>query len=236
MKNFIVSEHLEINRDEYTFESQCEYNTEYFHIGLFQEYDIKLPRLIIHASYKRQAEFLAGRYAAKNALNAMGIRCCQVPISKNRSPSWPSGVIGSITHSNQIALSIVGCQNNISNIGVDIEPWFTPDVAREISSEILMPTEHSILKALDYPFERLLTICFSAKESVYKAISFENKPIDNFKQLEVVGFTLGKRGTITICLSEALTENSFIKDEFICDYLIHENETITRLIHRSDRI
>lgn len=236
MHEFIVSEHLEFDRSQSTCECQCEYDVEYYDIGLYRKYNIEIPQSIISASQKRQAEFLAGRYAAIAALNAMGVYTNQIPIAENRSPIWPIGIKGSIAHTDSKAITIVSNSVFLTEIGVDMEPWISKQVSKEISEEILTPDEHELLHTFDYPFERLLTVCFSAKESVYKAIFGQIKWVTSFKQLETVSITLGEKGMIKIILSEDIVSKLPQKKEYLCTYSNHKNETITRLISPCDRI
>lgn len=114
---------------------------------------------------KRKLEYLAGRYCAKEALKSLKIDVDAIPIQPDRSPKWPKGIIGSITHTKGIAIAAVS--NILKGIGVDAENLMTTERYYNISKMIVSPEEESLINEnIDlYP-----TLVFSAKESLYKAI------------------------------------------------------------------
>ncbi|WP_336219001.1 enterobactin synthase subunit EntD [Citrobacter amalonaticus] len=121
---------------------------------------------LAHAGRKRKAEHLAGRIAAVYALREVGHK--QVPeIGEQRQPLWPDGLSGSISHSATTALAVVSRQP----VGIDIETLFTPQTAIEVCSSLVDQDEEQILRACALPFPLALTLAFSAKESVFKALS-----------------------------------------------------------------
>ena len=54
--------------------------------NLFSKFSIPLPDSIDNAVPKRQAEFLAGRYSAIAALDALGTNCRTIPIGMGNPP------------------------------------------------------------------------------------------------------------------------------------------------------
>ncbi|MCB1389358.1 MAG: 4'-phosphopantetheinyl transferase superfamily protein [Rhodobacteraceae bacterium] len=100
----------------------------------------------------RQAEFSAGRAAARLALG----RDVAIPMGEDRAPVWPAEVAGSISHAGGWALAVVGS----GLIGADLEmDEALPDEVRET---VLRPEEQDV----DGRTARLI---FSAKECAYKA-------------------------------------------------------------------
>src|SRR4051812_2128234 len=55
--------------------------------------------VVSRAVAKRKREFALGRMCAHRALSALGVPACGLPMAADRSPVWPSGIVGSITHS-----------------------------------------------------------------------------------------------------------------------------------------
>ena len=55
-------------------------------------------RQIGKAIDKRQREFAAGRRAGRSALAAVGALNAEIPRAEDRSPVWPDGFTGSISH------------------------------------------------------------------------------------------------------------------------------------------
>ncbi|WP_308286139.1 4'-phosphopantetheinyl transferase family protein [Actinomycetospora soli] len=116
----------------------------------------------------RRAEFTTARSCAREALAALGAPAEAVPVGEKRSPVWPDGVVGSITHTAGFRGAAVARTADVRSLGVDAEQHGPlPDgVLGAVSS----PGEREVLAALaaehpDVHWDRLL---FSAKESVYK--------------------------------------------------------------------
>ena len=83
----------------------------------------------------RAKSFLMGRAAARQALKEAGDNS-NSPIlrNKDKSPMWPDGYIGSISHSGEHAIALVAKASDYRSIGVDIEytggHWKCPEVPR----------------------------------------------------------------------------------------------------------
>lgn len=121
---------------------------------------------LARAGRKRRAEHLAGRIAAVHALTAFGEK--NVPgIGDNRAPLWPAGLHGSITHCETTALAVAARQP----VGIDLETLFSAEMADELAAEIITQEERQRLLESELPFPLALTVAFSAKESLYKALS-----------------------------------------------------------------
>ncbi len=133
------------------------------------------------AGKKRKAEHLAGRLAAFYALQQHDLRYIPA-IGDNRQPLWPYGWYGSISHSGTTALAVVSREP----VGVDLETVCSTEICDEIADSILSPAEHELLKSSELPFPLALTLAFSAKESVYKALSFATNDIPGFTAAHVV--------------------------------------------------
>lgn len=117
-----------------------------------------------NAGRKRKAEHLAGRIAAAYALNDRTIP----GIGPSGEPLWPQGISGSITHSNAQAMAVV--TQHPALIGIDCETILPENEAREIKDGIIDAQEESVLSHSGYPFALALTLVFSAKESLFKAL------------------------------------------------------------------
>lgn len=113
----------------------------------------------------RRAEFAAGRAAARAALGRIGIPPLSIPMAADRSPSWPEGVVGSISHTAGTCVAIVARRTSAAGLGVDIEPLqvLAPDLIPRIADR----EEIAILRDLT-PGLAALRI-FSLKEAAYKA-------------------------------------------------------------------
>ena len=141
-----------------------------FSFDLFNDCKLYRPLSLNSAVIKRQCEYFAGRYAARLALKKFNINAFDVKSASDRSPVWPTSVIGSITHTSDTAMCIVLPNTRNSYVGVDIEDWLTTSIANDICETIVADNEQVMLKTLNQPFAQLLTLVFSAKESLFKAL------------------------------------------------------------------
>ena len=123
---------------------------------------------------KRKAEHLAGRIAANQALSFYGINGSIPGIGLHREPCWPPGFTGSITHNGNVALATVIAENPLqrTGIGIDYEEIIEPNVAQEIYSGIIDSAEKELINASPFSFNYALTLVFSAKESLFKALFY----------------------------------------------------------------
>lgn len=133
------------------------------------------------AVVKRKAEHLAGRLAAFYALQAHGIEHV-AGTGDRRQPLWPDGWYGSISHCGNRALATVAK----TPVGVDIEKIIAAGHCEEIAPGIIGAAERKVLEACGLDFPLGLTLAFSAKESLYKALSFRLSHIPEFSAAEVI--------------------------------------------------
>ncbi|QXH36975.1 4'-phosphopantetheinyl transferase family protein [Pseudomonas muyukensis] len=115
---------------------------------------------------KRQAEYLAGRVCAREALLRLDGRDYVPATHEDRSPIWPTGIHGSITHGQGWAAAVVTAQG--TGLGLDQETLLSEERAARLAGEILTPAE---LERLDRSQQALtVTLTFSLKESLFKAL------------------------------------------------------------------
>ncbi|GGX52941.1 4'-phosphopantetheinyl transferase family protein [Saccharospirillum salsuginis] len=144
---------------------------------------LDLPASLNKAVPKRQAEFLAGRYCAHRASEALGYKLDDLPIGPDRAPIWPDSLVGSITHTDGLAACLVGAKDLYRGLGLDME-WFIPESSVDaIQNLVVVDGELAALKSLGH--ERLaLTVLFSAKEAIYKAIHPTVERYVDFKEVK----------------------------------------------------
>lgn len=119
----------------------------------------------MHYGQKRKMEYLAGRYCAQKALEHLGVNNFNLARQEDHSPLWPQGVVGSITHTKQLAIAAVS--KKLKGIGIDAEALISTERFKNIS-KMIISSQEKILVEQDcnlYP-----TLAFSAKESLYKVI------------------------------------------------------------------
>jgi 4'-phosphopantetheinyl transferase EntD len=119
---------------------------------------------------KRRAEFLAGRWAARTALSALGFDATPAR-REDGTPSWPAQVVGSITHGAERAQCAVASSERLRSIGIDAERLMAEGASAELRARICSSAERAVLAAsIAAPEHHLVTFAFSAKESLYKCL------------------------------------------------------------------
>lgn len=117
--------------------------------------------LVAGAASARVKTFSSGRYAARLALDELGVNSGAL-LRRGRAPAWPQEVVGSITHSAALAAAVVGRAARWAGVGVDLEPQHRLGV--RVAQRVLGAAERAAL-----PDAGWCSAAFSAKESVYKA-------------------------------------------------------------------
>ena len=168
---------------------------------------------------KRQAEYLAGRYCAAKTLSALGVTDTDVQSGENRVPYWPQGAIGSISHTAGRAVAVASLENNYTGLGIDCEMLIRPDVAERIYNTIAVPSETALFKQLNWSKEWFLTLIFSAKESLYKALYPTVGVFFGFDSAEILHIGNGK---YTIALTRDLNKKWRAGQQFEGRYLIDD--------------
>ena len=113
----------------------------------------------------RVAEFRTGRTLARQCLTEfLGPAASEVVIERrpDRSPGWPSGFCGSLTHCAGLRICVVARTEDIAALGVDAES--ARPLPPEVVPDLLTPDECDLLAAHGLPD----VVGFSAKESLFK--------------------------------------------------------------------
>ncbi|KNC92724.1 enterobactin synthase subunit EntD [Trabulsiella odontotermitis] len=147
---------------------------------------------------KRQAEHLAGRIAAAHAIQALTGHATVPGIGPQREPVWPVGIQGSISHCGQQALAVAVAHEK-ALVGIDRERVLDEAEAEEIWQSVIKESERPCLDIL--PFALGVTLAFSAKESLYKALHRHVNRLLGFASAEVTTVT---PHTLTLALAEPL--------------------------------
>lgn len=130
----------------------------------------------------RRAEFAHGRCHARRALAQFGLSEVSLPMAPDRSPQWPAGFVGSISHvpadaaqglAGQV-VAVAARQHDYAGIGVDLER--TGTLAPEHWPVFLTRDELAWLAVRPASERcRLAHGLWSAKEAVMKAL---RQPLD----------------------------------------------------------
>lgn len=150
---------------------------------------VELPPQLGNAAFKRKAEFLAGRHCARQAIRKLAPRqpLPDIPINAAGLPSWPDGIVGSITHAGGFVSAAVALRKDAISIGIDCESLMTREIALEIAALVATPSELAAAKAQTRLEDNgALTLLFSAKEAVFKCLYPLTGLFFTFLDVEVV--------------------------------------------------
>jgi enterobactin synthetase component D len=148
----------------------ADFNNKVFEPALFDQNSVYCPPAMVKASRKRQAEYFAGRYLAATAMNTYDIHQFKLIADANRCPQWPTTLVGSITHTDNYAACITAKKSDISAIGIDAQDILNDERAERLQSRIIDSAEVRLISQSDLSPALGLSLCFSAKEAIYKAL------------------------------------------------------------------
>lgn len=146
----------------------CRYDFAALHDAERSEVECATPR--------RRQEFTAVRACARIALAAIGTPAQPILRTHDGIPIWPDGVTGSMTHCSGYRAAAVVLTRKICAIGIDAEPAVRlPPGTLEL---IAHPAERPRLEEMSelYQMHPWDVVLFSAKEAVYKALTFYGRP------------------------------------------------------------
>ncbi|SFD54534.1 4'-phosphopantetheinyl transferase family protein [Phytopseudomonas straminea] len=126
---------------------------------------------LVRGVAKRQAEHLAGRVCAREALYRVTGVASVPAVGEDRAPQWPAQVSGSITHGQGWAAAIVAPARHWRGLGLDVERLLSSERAERLVGEIL--TADELVRIADLsPEQRAwrISLTFSLKESLFKAL------------------------------------------------------------------
>jgi 4'-phosphopantetheinyl transferase EntD len=149
--------------------------------------------LSANAVEKRRREFAAGRAAARAALGRLGAPPLPIPANADRTPRWPEGFCGSITHCDGFCGAAAARSHDMTGLGFDAET--AEPLPRELERRICSAEELAGFAAiagaagLGWP-----KLAFSAKEAFYKCFFPLTRTHLNFLDV-AISVTVGENGS-----------------------------------------
>ncbi|SUA60385.1 phosphopantetheinyltransferase component of enterobactin synthase multienzyme complex [Oligella urethralis] len=146
-------------------------------------------------SLKRQCSFMLGRLAAYKALRKLNFVSSEqfifhqlelVKYEDSYRKLWSNGCRGSLSHSQEFVVAMVGLDSVYKGVGVDTEVCLAPEVANQICWDVISKSELEIALSYGLSFEESVTLIFSLKESVFKVLTLEVQKDFHFKNLSLV--------------------------------------------------
>lgn len=170
----------------------------------YEQARILLPASLQRAAPKRLGEFLAGRLAAREALRRVGLGEHVVTIGSAREPRWPAGFEGSISHSllQGRGMALCAVRPGQAGMGLDLEAWLKDGQACNLWPGIVNDEEWGRLQRCPLGSAQGLTLVFSAKESLFKALYPRVGRYFDFLDARWLAMT---EQTLTLELKSALT-------------------------------
>lgn len=137
---------------------------------------------VAKAVEKRRREFVAGRAAARAAMAELGFESVSLPAAGDRSPIWPAGVVGSISHTRGCCVAAVARADRFESVGVDVEEAspLKEDLIRMICTDREKDRIARLPPGLDWG-----KVTFSAKEAFYKCYHPVTKTFLGFHDVEL---------------------------------------------------
>ena len=124
--------------------------------------------LVATAVEARRAEFLTARVLARKALARLGVPPMPLVPNRDRSPRWPRGVVGAISHTAGLCAVAVASEPRIVSVGLDVEVATPLDI--ELHALVCTRDELALLQVVERPFAALAgKVIFCAKEAFYKS-------------------------------------------------------------------
>lgn len=194
--------------------ASAEFSIQAYVPSLWQEFCIELPELIEKSVEKRQAEHLAGRYLVKELQRQLDIHQATISNAADRSPIWPQGSSGSISHSRGSVWAGLS-QNAEMSLGLDVEQFFTEKQVRELGGQLLSNEEMQWLRNQSLPLSLAYALAFAGKESLYKALYPDCQQLKEFTAAQVIGVSSTQ---IELRLTEDWSSNWSAGQSIIMDY------------------
>jgi 4'-phosphopantetheinyl transferase EntD len=198
------------------------YDVEAFDVAAFARHGVEMPASIGRSVRKRQAEFFMGRLAASDAvgglvgggrggfspMNRLPRQPASVGIGRSREPVWVEGVVGSISHAGRYAAAVTASASDVTAIGIDIECRIGVATRESVEGTVIGPTERTLLRTRSgqLPYEMLLTIAFSAKESFFKGCFATVGTYFDFDAVELTALDVAA-GTLELTLMRSLADS-----------------------------
>lgn len=227
--SFITPVSLPLHGAEQLTITSVKFELAKYSFDLYEQFDINVPKQILKSVAKRQAEFLAGRFCAHQALKRLNADVGEVLISENRAPVWPSDVVGSITHCDDLALCCAMPLGSYKRVGIDAEKQISIETIEQVSSVTVTEDERQILKALPIKYNKAFTVAFSAKESLFKALYSEVNRYFEFLDARVAEVNVAQNSFVLV-LTTKLTEQLPAGTEICGHFTFIENDTVVTII------
>jgi 4'-phosphopantetheinyl transferase EntD len=209
--------------------ARCHFSVVEYRDDFFPAADIAFPTHLVNAVAKRRAEYLAGRYLARLVLEKLGYGDFTLLRGEDCAPLWPPGIAGTISHNVDTALCAAHREQGTGGIGIDVETPMPAQKAEELWRGIISEDEYLWLRQQPQAFEQRLTLVFSAKESLFKALYPQVRRYFDFLDARITQLDM-RQQTFQLELLKTLTPQCRAGRCFNGHFLLG-NQVLTTLIH-----
>lgn len=179
-------------------------------------------RALARATPARQAEFAAGRAAARLAFRAIGMVPYAIPMGVDRAPVWPNGIVGSITHHEGRCMAVIARRSALAGLGLDLAAL--DPLAEDLWPTVLTEPDRTWLTTQDKSLRGgYAQVIFSAKEAAYKALYPQSRQVVGFDAMDIVPDLSRNRFTAVLRIpfgpfraGSTLQGQVFCRDGLIC--------------------
>ena len=127
--------------------------------------------LVARAVPERRRELAAGRRAARAAMAELGRAPEPIGRRPDRSPAWPAGLVGSITHTDGLVAAAVATRPGLGGpgrVGLGLDAEVDRPLPPGVAGRVVGADERTALGATATADG---VVVFSAKEAVFKALN-----------------------------------------------------------------
>ncbi|MFP1888333.1 4'-phosphopantetheinyl transferase [Lonsdalea quercina] len=213
--------------------ARCHFSLRTYRDDLFFRAGIPFTAEIARSMPKRRAEYLAGRYLARRVLERLGVERYTLKNGEDRSPQWPDFIVGSLSHNADSALCAAHMrQDTASYVGLDVETVMSEERANSLWPGIINDEEFDWMHEV-FPgrFSTLLTLTFSAKESLYKALYPQVKHYFDFLDVKILELDRASH-SFTLELLCDLSPDFLRGRRFSGTYQLRDNDVTTFIYHQ----
>lgn len=205
----------------------CLVNSSAYTPQLADQLGVVLPEALRHAVRKRQAEYVASRWLVSKLFETVGIHNFQLLNRSDRSPIWPTGIIGSLSHHDHKIFAVI--DKRAKWVGNDIERILSDHKAAELRSLIMTLEELALLNASGLSLSQATTLAFSIKETVYKAVYPDVQTLFGFEQVTITAIE-PILGLITARLSAVAQPKPNLESEWKIHYWFNDTEVMSWVV------
>jgi 4'-phosphopantetheinyl transferase EntD len=131
----------------------------------------------------RQEQYCATRVLARQLFEQLGVPAQAIVNRPDRSPIWPAGYHGTITHTAAWCAVAIAPRDVVAGLGIDVES--ARELETDVVQRVLTSAECVRLPRSGRSAEALGALVFSAKESVYKCVYPTVQRFIGFSEVEL---------------------------------------------------